>query len=128
VGKTTADNPTAIVDRQTGAVHFLYQIDYARCYYVRSDDDGLSFTAPVDITATFEQFRKEYDWNVIAPGPGHGIQLKNGRLLVPVWLSTGGHKHRPSCQATIYSDDHGRTWSAVRLIEPTNDPSYRACR
>ena len=32
-GKATADNPTAIVDRKTGAVHFLYQVDY--CFYER---------------------------------------------------------------------------------------------
>jgi hypothetical protein len=92
--RATADNPTAIVDRKTGAVHFLYQVNYARCFYMRSDDEGQAFSPAVDITSVFEQFRPEYDWNVIAPGPGHGIQLDNGRLLVPVWLSTGGHKHR----------------------------------
>ncbi len=112
-GKATTDNPTPIVDRQTGAVHFLYQVGYARCYYMRSDDDGQTWTAPVEITPTFEQFRREYKWNVIAPGPGHGIQLDNGRLLVPVWLSTGGHAHHPSCMATIYCDDHGKGF-AVR--------------
>ena len=106
-GTATADNPTAIVDRKTGAVHFLYQVNYARCFYMRSDDDGQTFTPAVDITSVFEQFRREYDWNVIAPGPGHGIQLENGRLLVPVWLSTGGRSHRPSCMSVIYSVDHG---------------------
>ena len=61
-------------------------------------------------------FRQDYDWQVIATGPGHGIQLRRGkhagRLVVPVWLSlgTGGHGHRPSVTATIYSDDHGKTW------------------
>ena len=109
-GKATADNPTAIVDHQIGAVHFLYQVNYTRCYYLRSDDDGQTFTRPVDITPVFEQFRKDYDWKVIAPGPGHGIQLENGRLLVPVWLLTERPACRPSCVATIYSDDHGRSW------------------
>ncbi len=49
---------------------------------------------------------------MLATGPGHGIQLKNGRLPVPVWLSTGtgGHAHRPSVTATIFSDDGGKTW------------------
>ncbi len=116
LGKATADNPTAIVDRQTSAVHFLYQVDYARCYYMRSDDDGQTFTRPVDLTPVFEQFRSEYKWNVIAPGPGHGIQLANGRLLVPVWLSTGGHAHRPSCVSTIFSDDHGKTWQRGEIV------------
>ena len=115
-GTATADNPTAIVDRKTGAVHFLYQVNYARCFYMRSDDDGQTFTPAVDITSVFEQFRREYDWNVIAPGPGHGIQLENGRLLVPVWLSTGGHSHRPSCMSVIYSDDHGVTWRRGEVV------------
>jgi sialidase-1 len=126
-GKDTADNATAIVDRKTGAVHFLYQVNYAKCFYMRSDDDGQTFSPAVEITSVFEQFRPEYDWNVIAPGPGHGIQLDNGRLLVPVWLSTGGHKHRPSCVSVIFSDDHGATWHrgevVVRHSETVPNPS-----
>lgn len=49
--KATADNPTAIVDRKTGAIHFLYQVNYARCFYMRSDDDGQTFSPAVDITS-----------------------------------------------------------------------------
>ena len=84
-------------------------MEYSRCYYTRSDDDGVTFSDPVDITATFDAFRPEYDWKVLATGPGHGIRLTSGRLLVPVWLSTGtgGHAHRPSVNSTIYSDDNG---------------------
>ena len=45
-----------------------------RCFYQRSDDDGETFTKPVEITAAFEPFRPEYDWKVLATGPAHGIQ------------------------------------------------------
>jgi len=121
VGSSTVDNPTAIVDRKTGAVHMLYQVDYARAFYVRSDDDGRTFSEPVEVTSVFEEFRQEYDWNVIAPGPGHGLQLANGRLIVPVWLSTGGHRHRPSIVSVIYSDDHGRTWHRGDVVVRTDD-------
>jgi len=107
VGTSTVDNPTAIVDRKTGAVHMLYQVNYARCYYMRSDDDGRTFSEPVEIASVFEAFRREYDWNVIAPGPGHGIQLANGRLLVPVWLSTGG-RHR---RLVSFSADGATKWT-----------------
>jgi sialidase-1 len=120
-GTSTVDNPTAIVDRKTGAVHMLYQVDYARAFYMRSDDDGQSFSEPVEITSVFEQFRGEYDWNVIAPGPGHGIQLASGRLVVPVWLSSGGRRHRPSIVSVIYSDDHGRTWQRGDVVVRTDD-------
>jgi len=114
----TVNNPVAIVDRVEETLHFIYCIEYARCYYMRSDDDGLTFTDPVDITDTFEAFHSEYDWKVIATGPGHGIQLSTGRLLIPVWLSTGtgGGAHRPSAVSVIYSDDHGKTWQRGEIV------------
>jgi sialidase-1 len=114
-GKPPADNPTPIVDRKTGAIHFLYQVNYARMYYMRSDDEGKTFSAPVDITATAEKFRPEYPWTVIAPGPGHAIQLGNGRLVVPVWMSPE-RAHRPSEVSTIYSDDGGATWQRGEIL------------
>jgi hypothetical protein len=55
-GQIAMNNPVAIADRG-GAVHFLYCLDYYRCFYLRSDDDGVTFGKPVEITATFEQFR-----------------------------------------------------------------------
>jgi sialidase-1 len=115
----TVNNPVAIVDRDTGAIEFLYCINYARCYAMRSTDDGLTWSTPVDVTATFEPFRKHYDWKVIATGPGHGIQMKSGRLVVPIWLAYGKEgDHSPSAAATIYSDDHGKTWLAGDLAVP----------
>ena len=123
-GDNTVNNPVAIVDYETGAVHFLYCLEYMRCFYMRSDDDGATWTEPVEITKTFEDFRSDYDWKVLATGPSHAIQLthgpKRGRLVVPVWLSlgTGGHAHRPSVTATIYSDDHGKTWQRGDIAVP----------
>jgi sialidase-1 len=116
----TYNNPVAIVDRKTSAVHFLFNLEYMRAFHMRSDDDGQTFSKPVEITGTFEEFRRDYDWKVLATGPGHGIQLSSGRLLVPVWLSTGtgGHAHRPSVVSVIYSDDHGRTWKRGDIAVP----------
>jgi sialidase-1 len=120
----TYNNPVAIADHRTGAVHFLFCLEYMRCFYQRSDDDGQTFPAPVEITSTFERFRKHYAWKVLATGPGHGIHLQRGRLLVPVWLSTGtgGHAHRPSAIATIYSDDGGKTWQAGDIVADDTGP------
>ena len=115
-GTVTVNNIVMIPDAATGAVHCLYCVEYMRCFYTRSDDDGKSFAEPTEITATFDRFRPGYDWKVLATGPGHGVRLKSGRLVVPVWLSRGteGNGHNPSCVATVYSDDAGRTWLARR--------------
>src|SRR4051812_31080243 len=56
-GDTTVNNPVAIIDRDTGTIQFLYCVEYARCFSMRSDDDGQTFGAPADITATFDAFR-----------------------------------------------------------------------
>jgi sialidase-1 len=115
----TVNNPVAIVDRETGAIDFLYCINYARCFSMRSTDDGTTWSSPTEITATFEPFRAKYDWKVIATGPGHGIQLKTGRLVVPVWLAYGKvGDHGPSAAGTIYSDDHAKTWKAGDIAVP----------
>ncbi len=124
------DNAMPIVDYQTGEVHMLYQIHYARCYYIKSSDNGKTWTTPVDITATLDEFKKIYDWKVEAPGPGHGIQMSNGRLVVPFWLSDasgpsapGKLAHRPSIVVSVYSDDHGKTWKAGEVAVQDNDVS-----
>ena len=115
----TYHNFVLIADR-AGPVHAVFCLEYYRCFYMRSDDEGVTFSTPVEITSTFEAFRKDYDWKVIATGPAHGLQLANGRLLVPVWLSlaTGRNAHRPSVTATIYSDDRGKTWKRGEIAVP----------
>lgn len=113
----TCNNPVMICDR-SGAIHFLYCVEYNRCFYRVSSDDGTTFGPPVEITDCFNGFRQHYNWKVIATGPGHGIQLSDGRLIVPVWLSlaTGRNAHRPSRTAVIYSDDHGKQWNCGGIV------------
>ena len=120
--QVTYNNPVLIADKD-GTVHMLFCLEYERVFYQRSADDGLSWSAPVEITATFDAFKKNYDWKVLATGPNHSIQLKTGRLIVPVWLSTGegGNAHRPSVTATVYSDDQGATWKAGEIAVPCTE-------
>jgi sialidase-1 len=118
----TYNNPVFIAGRD-GTIHGVFCLEYMRAFYMSSKDDGLTWSTPVEITETFNAFHKVYDWKVLATGPNHSIELKNGRLIVPVWLSTGagGNAHRPSVTATIYSDDTGRTWQAGEIAVPCTD-------
>ena len=113
---STAHNMVMIPDGDR--VHMIFCIEYSRCYYTYSDDEGATMRTPIEITAAFEGFRSEYDWKVIATGPGHGIRLRGGRLIVPVWISTadGWSPHHPSVVGTVYSDDRGRSWQAGDIL------------
>lgn len=119
----TVNNPVAIMDHHTGHIELLYCVNYSRCFSIRSTDDGISWSQPVEITETFEAFRSSYNWKVIATGPGHGIQTSTGRLVVPIWLAYGKEgDHAPSAAATIYSDDHGQSWQAGEIVFPNKAP------
>ena len=118
----TYNNPVLIADKD-GTVHMLFCLEYMRCFYQQSKDDGVTWSSPVEITKAFDALQKDYAWKVLATGPNHSIQLRNGRLVVPVWLSTGtgGNAHRPSVTATIYSDDQGQTWHAGGIAVPCTE-------
>jgi sialidase-1 len=119
---STLSNLVAIVDRHSDRLHFVYCEDYARVFYMYSDDECDSFSGAVEITTTFEQYRGEYDWIVCATGPGHGLQMKTGRMIVPIWLSLSLDKsrHRPSVTSVVYSDDNGKTWQRGDIIPVTD--------
>ncbi len=129
----TLHNPVWIAARD-GTVHLIFGAEYNRVFHSRSRDDGRSFEPPRELTTVGDRFRPEYDWKVVATGPGHGLQLSPGRpgrphphagrLLVPIWLSTGtgGHGHRPSAISTLFSDDGGETWERGDLIANDPDP------
>lgn len=110
-GDVTMGNPCPIVDRDTGTVHLLYCRNNQRAFYVRSDDEGETWTPPRELSA--ELRGAPVDWRRCATGPGHGLQLRSGRLLAPVWLNGEGGWYRSGC---LLSDDHGDTWRAGGLV------------
>lgn len=119
-GPNTCGNPCPVVDRQTGTIwlpltHNLgidrepQMIDRVSkgtrtVWLSQSTDDGRTWTKPVEITAT----TKKPNWTWYATGPGAGIQLRSGRLVVPCDAIEAGTKLYYS--HLIYSDDHGATW------------------
>ena len=81
-----------------------------------SEDDGRTWRAPRDITAT----AKRPDWTWYATGPGNGIQLSSGRLLIPCDHIEADTKRYYS--HVVYSDDHGETWRLGGVAQPgTNE-------
>lgn len=115
----TVNNPVAIATR-SGRVHLIYCVEYMRCFSIHSDDDGQTWSSPIEITSALDSFREHIDWQAIATGPGHGIELSNGRLIVPVWMSDYRFRSRTGkAAATIYSDDGGTTWHAGNPAVPT---------
>ena len=125
-GKTeelgTFNNPTAVVDRQSGAIHLLFCQSYGRLFHASSHDDGLTWTKPVEITSVLEGLPADVSRKVFSPGPGHGIQLQSGphagRLLMSLRLSNGeGPNHtRPCWVSTLYSDDAGQSWQTGAIV------------
>lgn len=125
-GPGPANNFVMVADHDSGTVQALYSHDYRRVFHMTSADDGASFSEPVEITAVLEALRDRFDWQVVACGPGHATQLRNGRMIVPVWLSDGSgtemgagrRGHRPSCVSLLYSDDRGATWQCGGIVVP----------
>lgn len=126
--ENTCGNPCPVIDRQTGTIFLLLThnlgIDHesqiiartskgSRTAWVsKSTDDGLTWAPPREITAD----TKKPDWTWYATGPGAGIQLRGGRLVVPC-----DHVSFPSKEMfsqTVYSDDRGETWKLGGVAGP----------
>ena len=120
----TCGNPCPVVDRETGTVWLLMtwnrgddresriidrtSKDTRRVFVTHSDDDGVTWAQPEEITAD----AKLPGWTWYATGPGAGIQIEHGpdrgRLVIPcdhIEADTGHYYSH-----VIYSDDHGKTW------------------
>ncbi|XP_013885025.1 sialidase-4 [Austrofundulus limnaeus] len=87
-----------------------------RLCYISSTDGGHTWSPVTDLTKTVIGDTIK-DWATFALGPGHGIQLKSGRLLIPAYAYHIECKEcfGQLCQTTprafcFHSDTHGRSW------------------
>ena len=126
----------ALVDQDTGTIWLLMtwnrgddresairkktSKDTRRVWVTRSDDDGLTWAKPSQITDT----TKRPEWGWYATGPGVGIQFAKGqhagRLIIPCDHSIAPSTDNPNGYNShvVYSDDHGKTWSIGGVISP----------
>ncbi|WP_156896584.1 endo-beta-N-acetylglucosaminidase, partial [Helcococcus sueciensis] len=75
----------------------------AYLWLLTSEDDGKTWSSPVDITPQVKA-----DWmKFIGTGPGTGLKLANGRLVFPIYFS---NQYSQMSAALVYSDDNGETW------------------
>ncbi len=129
-------DPCVLVDRETGTIwvaalwaHGPYggvwesgpglSPDQTGQYLLtRSDDDGLTWSPPINITA---QVKVNRNWGAVLQGPGNGIQLRDGTLVFPSQYDSapqcGGDDNYHPHSCFIYSLDHGATW---RISPPAN--------
>lgn len=114
-------NNAVFVATRAGPVHLLYCVEYMRAFHCRSDDDGLTWSPPHEITAPIDAFRPVIDWQAVACGPGHGIETSAGRLVVPLWIADyrfGVPRARSSAATVLTSADEGATWQAGGIAIP----------
>lgn len=80
---------------------------------VKSSDDGKTWGAPVNLT----KMVKKKEWKLFAPGPGNGITLKEGTLVIP---AQGRDAKNVPFSCIMYSKDHGKTWEVSErgLVTP----------
>ncbi|XP_058045195.1 sialidase-4 [Ahaetulla prasina] len=124
-------NPCPIYDEITGMVFLffiavlgrtseVFQIvtgqNAARLCYVFSSDQGINWSHVTDLTEEVIGMSIQ-DWATFALGPGHGIQLNSGRLLLPAYTYYIDCKKcfGKLCKTTphafaFHSDDHGQSW------------------
>jgi sialidase-1 len=132
-GGDTIGNPAPVVEQKTGTILLLLtrnpgnvvekqiidsSVEAARTVWIaRSADDGATWTPPEEITASV----KRPDWTWYATGPGNGIQLRSGRLLIPCDHIQKGSKERHS--HVIYSDNRGKSWNAGGIADDKTNES-----
>lgn len=140
-GDNSCGNPCAVVDQTTGRIILFMtwnlgsdsedmiirkkSADTRRPYMCYSDDDGLTWSEPMDMSSTC----KDPDWGWYATGPGIGIQLSSekyrNRLVIP---ANNSYDVRNSNEAVrgefgygayvLYSDDGGLSWLMSETITP----------
>ncbi|WP_219125904.1 exo-alpha-sialidase [Mucilaginibacter sp. 21P] len=134
-----ANNPGPVVDKNdprypSGRVFLFYNTGdkpeneirkgqgLREVWYITSVDNGLTWSAPVNIASQVHkpnqpQINSAYnypeDWRSYANGPGHAIQLTQGRFKGRIYVAANHSSGKPQKNYAdgrihgFYTDDHG---------------------
>ena len=113
-GDHTMGQPCPVVDERSGTIWLPLCRDNKQVLLIKSTDDGRTWSEPAE--AANEVMIPAWQW--IGTGPGHGIQLTTGRLVIPCWAGKGA-EFCGNVQASfvIYSDDGGTTWKKGAILD-----------
>jgi sialidase-1 len=78
----------------------------AQFMMVRSKDDGLTWSAPENLTRKL----KQETWWLLAPAPQSGFSLPDGTLVMPV-QGRAGRSRLETFATLMVSRDHGQSWT-----------------
>ncbi|KAJ8256836.1 hypothetical protein COCON_G00189880 [Conger conger] len=116
----------AVLGNVTESFQLVTGKNLTRLCFVSSSDQGRTWSPVTDLTKSVIGDTIK-DWATFALGPGHGIQLKSGRLLVPAYAY---HIDCRECFGRLcmttphslcfHSDTHGRSWRLGGAV-PTLD-------
>ncbi|PID29699.1 MAG: sialidase [Candidatus Cloacimonadota bacterium] len=117
----SASDASFICDESTGTIFMFFNymdVDHERnvyyLRYVKSTDNGLTWSEPVDITSQITKPGWNYNFKFITSG--RGIVTENGKLLhTLVNLQNGLH--------IFGSDDQGESWYLLDTPLPDSDES-----
>lgn len=117
-GKTYGD-PAVVLDKKTGNLICMFVGDqglwnatpYNRqgIYVSKSTDNGVSWSEPVAITD--QVYANHSSWYAGFAGSGHGLCLKDGRLMFVLAIRATSATGVPLHNYAIYSDDGGDNWT-----------------
>lgn len=122
--ENTINNPVMTADGRR--IHFLYCVNYRKVFYMRSEDEGESWSQPAEITDDIRKSVGDFFFSCVATGPTHGIKLSCGTLAVPLWLAYNkedSKSHHPSVIGLLYSENDGKSWRVGKLSDHLTDAS-----
>jgi len=85
----------------------------------KSDDDGLTWSDPINIT---EQV-KDPAWCFVLASPGQGITMADGTLVFPAQYQDTPEAKRMPYSTIIFSRDRGETWRIATGAKPNTTES-----